>query len=162
MTIALDSLVINEVPIPGHPTGSPWWVTDFSALLDGPRLRGEDRTVGHEPGQQAYPWMVDATVLSFPFEIFGDVDPSGDPYPAEVDMVAGLEANRDYLDTNLGIITVDGIVPVVAFEWHRHAGDVLGADVHVQLTGGTTIAPGVFVARLDVAIPAGRLTTVGS
>jgi len=139
-------LEINSVPL----ATPAWRITDLSKLY-GLAVSGEDRRIPSMVGARAYRRWVASRVVGLPLLVHGartheDV--------VNADIWAGLDANIDYLMTNVILPPSSATYPAV---WHR-AGGNLSADVHVEGFEPEAWGHGWTRFTLELSIPAGRFT----
>lgn len=121
-------------------------------------VRGKDRILPTAVGVIAYPRRVTATRRDFRLIVVGDVDRLGAP---NTDPIAGLQANLEYLRTNV-------IAPVATTTGTRAAVLTMpstatrSADIHVLgvVTQSYNLAScgAIWIGTLQISIPSGRFT----
>lgn len=129
-----------------------WEITNIEELFNDMSVRGSDRIMPGAAGRRALKRVVDATVFTFSFEVYGDVDVDGTPI---ADSAVGLIQHLDYLKANLGLAdqTGDGTVPAV---FHRDTESSLLADVHFLGFKGSVLSPPAFLrTTFDISVPYG-------
>lgn len=146
----------HYLSVNGVPLSTPaWWVTNLEAeLLSTPDVRGSDTLVPAAAGMLANPRIVTATTRALAMVILGGVDSDGN---VNADQMAGLVANVEYLQANLGFASATGDGTVTAV-WHRSNATTKTFPVTVlglhcsKLTDRPQLS-----AVLELSIPAGVL-----
>lgn len=155
-TLTIGGILMNRAAfaIVGDERGKgglvPLWA-DFD-------VRGQDRLVPSASGVVPYPRRLTVTRHDLRLLIAGDVDQAGTPV---ADAIAGLEANLEYVRTNV-------VAPVVSSTGTRSAtltmpsGATRTANIHVlRLQTESYLlsdCEALHVGTLQISIPAGRLS----
>jgi hypothetical protein len=145
---ALGALTINAVLM--H--RGAWDCVDVLELWEAADQRGSDRIIPGVAGVIPFLRRPTVTKHSLPMVISGAVNQAGTP---NVDPIAGLQANIDYLNANVvtGSVAADG---TVAASIVMPSGATRTANIHVlALRLGKRVSWNT-LATLDISIPAGR------
>lgn len=143
-------LIVNSVPLDTY----AWRCLDYSDLLNGPAIRGNDRLFPSAPGRRAVKRKVDATTVSLSMHVFGYKAQDGSAIAAPLE---GLMTHRAYLRANLGLGLSTGNGTVAVTFKRGSLADLTGSVTVLAIADWQTINGREATFRLDLSIPAGEL-----
>lgn len=149
--------------------GIYWWCdVDWTPLLDGAPLKGDDTDISHAPGRYVNPRQLDAMEKLCPGYLYADRSFDGDVVTGDADVRSNMRANLAFLR---GFICSPArpTSPLRGLVLHDDNADDWGADVIIDrnlsltpIVGDGDQSPYCFKVVFRIIVPAGELVTVGS
>lgn len=155
LTWVCDTTCTGALTIDGVDMHRLAWCVDLEPLYDTPALFGADKALP-DAEVVAYPREPTTTRHSLPFSANGHWDRLDVETPAGGNVMATLEANLAWLNTNalLQPASSDGTRAVV---WTTAGGTVIAVRAHVLGLVNTSVRSGLLRASLELSVPNGDL-----